>query len=133
MSNLPPRRGAASQVSPRRGDGSRGAVGLHIGSVRITPIRSALAVALVGSLAYIAWAVLEVNDSALIPMITSGTAVLGLVFAALSVGAAIRMWQAWRDGAQGQTVLFSLLGGISGLAAIGCFAGALILALIWGS
>jgi hypothetical protein len=125
--------GNESHVSPRRPDGSRGRRGHFIGPVRITPIRAVLAVALVGSLAYIALAILTVKDSAQIPMVTSGAAVLTLTFAALSVGGAIRMWRAWQDGLQGQTVVFALLGGIAGMLALGSLAGTLVLALVWGS
>ena len=131
--NNPPSVRDDSHVSPRRPDGSRGRRGRFIGPIRITPIRVLLAVALFGSLAFIAVAVLTVKDSAQIPMVTGGAAVLGLVFAALSVGGAIRMWRAWQDGLQGQTVLFALLGGIAGALALGCFAGVLVLALVWGS
>jgi tryptophan-rich sensory protein len=107
-------------------------MGPHIGAVRITPTRAFLAIAFVGSLACIAYAILRVEDSAQIPMVTTGTAVLGLVFTALSVGGAIRMWRAWQDRMQGRTVLFAVAGGISGMIALGCFAGAIVLALMWG-
>lgn len=118
---------------PRRADGTRGRVGPHLGPVQITPVRAVLAIALVGSLGYIAYAILRVEDASQIPMVTSGTAILGMVFAALSVGGAIRMWRAWQDGEQGRTILFALLGGITGMIALGCFAGALVLALVWGA
>lgn len=130
---MPPSVRDDSHVSPRRPDGSRGRRGRYIGPIRVTPIRLVLAVALVGSLAYIGLAVLLVKDSAQIPMVTSGLAILGLVFAALSVGGAIRMWRAWQDGLQGQTVLFALLGGIAGALALGSFAGVLVLALVWST
>lgn len=108
-------------------------MGPHIGAVRITPTRAVLAIAFVGSLAYIAYAILRVEDAAQIPMVTTGTVVLGLVFTALSVGGAIRMWRAWQDRMQGWTVLFALAGGISGMIALACFAGAIVLALMWGA
>jgi hypothetical protein len=123
---------ASSHVVPRRSNGSRGRLGPHIGRVRITPTRAVLAIAFVGSLAYIAYAILRVEDSAQIPMVTTGTAVLGLVFTALSVGGAIRMWRAWQDRMQGRTVFFAIAGGIAGMIALGCFAGAIVLALMWG-
>jgi hypothetical protein len=122
-----------SGVVPRRADGSRGRSGPHVGPVQITPVRAVLAIAFVGSLIYIAYAILQVEDSAQIPMVTSGTAVLGIVFTAFSVGGAIRMWRAWQEGLQGQTVLFAVLGGIAGMIALGCFAAALVLGLVWGS
>jgi hypothetical protein len=123
---------ASSHVVPRRSNGSRGRLGPHIGPLRITPTRAVLAIAFVGSLAYIAYAILRVEDSAQIPMVTTGTAVLGLVFTALSVGGAIRMWRAWQDRMQGRTVFFAIAGGIAGMIALGCFAGAIVLALMWG-
>jgi len=132
MASRPPRVNASSHVVPRRSNGSRGRLGPHIGRVRITPTRAVLAIAFVGSLAYIAYAILRVEDSAQIPMVTTGTAVLGLVFTALSVGGAIRMWRAWQDRMQGRTVFFAVAGGIAGMIALGCFAGAIVLALMWG-
>ena len=132
MASRPPRVNASSHVVPRRSNGSRGRLGPHIGPLRITPTRAVLAIAFVGSLAYIAYAILRVEDSAQIPMVTTGTAVLGLVFTALSVGGAIRMWRAWQDRLQGRTVFFAVAGGIAGMIALGCFAGAIVLALMWG-
>ncbi|MEW5992522.1 MAG: hypothetical protein AB1736_14430 [Chloroflexota bacterium] len=132
MSTRPPRVDAQSHVVPRRADGARGRPGLHLGPVRITPIRVILAVAFVASLAYIGYAVLRVEDAAQIAMIATGSTVLGLVFAALSVGGAIRMWGAWRHGEQGRTVLFAVAGGLAGMIALGCFAGALVFALVMG-
>jgi len=133
MTAPPPRVGDRSHVVPRRPDGSRGRNGPHLGPLRITPVRTVLAIAFVGALAYIAYAVLRVEDAAQIPMVASGTTVLGLVFTALSVGAAIRMWRAWQDGLTGRTVLFAVSGGVAGMIALGAFAGALVLALVWGA
>jgi hypothetical protein len=130
MTARPPRLSDRSGVVPRRSDGSRAVTGPHIGPIRITPVRVALVIGLLGSLAYIAYAILRVEDDAQIPMVTSGAAVLGLVFAAIAVGAAIRMWRAWQDRFQGQTIVFAIVGGISGMIALGCFAGALILGLV---
>lgn len=133
MITPPPRVDDSSHVSPRRPDGSRGRRGRYIGPIEVTPIRAVLAIGLVGSLVFIVLAILLVKDSTQIPMVTTGTAVLGLIFGALSVGGAIRMWRAWQDGLQGQTVLFAVLGGIAGALALGCLSGALVLALVWGS
>lgn len=128
-----PRHDDRSPVAPRRADGSRGRSGPRLGPIAITPARVMLAVALLGALAFVAYAVLQVDDSAQIPMVAVGTAVLGIVFAAFAVGAAIRMWRAWQDGLQGLTFVFAVVGGVAGMVAIGCFAGALVLALVWGA
>jgi hypothetical protein len=133
MTVRPPRVDDRAHVVPRRSDGSRQRRGPHLGPVRITPVRVVLAIAFVGALSYIAYAVLGVEDSAAIPMVASGAAVLGLVFTALSVGAAIRMWRAWQDGLTGLTVAFAIGGGIAGMIALGCFAGTLVLALVMGA
>ncbi len=66
-------------------------------------------------------------------MVTSGIGVLGIAFAATSGGGAVRMWQAWQGGREAETVLFALLGGIAGMLALGCFAGTLVLSLVWRS
>ena len=122
-----------SQVSRRRPDGSRARPGRFLGPIQITPIRAVVGIALFGSLAYIGIAVVFVKDNAQLPMVTSGLAVLGLVFASLSLGGAIRMWRSWQDGSQASTIFFALLGGIAGMIALGCFAGTLVLALVWRS
>jgi hypothetical protein len=132
MTSRPPRVDARSHVVPRRPDGSRGRLGPHIGPLAITPVRVVLAIAFLGSLAYIAYAVLRVEDAAQIAMVATGSTVLGLVFTALSVGGAIRMWRAWQDGQQDRTILFAVAGGISGMIALACFAGALVFALVMG-
>jgi len=133
MTARPPRVDSRSGVVPRRPDGRRGPTGPHLGPIQITPVRAVLAAALAGSLAFIGYAILFVKDSAQIPMVTAGVAVLALIFAALSVGGAIRMVRAWEDGLQGQTILFAVLGGIAGMIAIASFAGAIVLTLIWGA
>ncbi len=105
----------------------------HLGPFAITPFRVVLVLGFVGSLAYIAWAIVKVRASTQIPMVTFGFGVLGIVFAAASAGGAVRMWQAWKGGFQAQTLLFAVFGGIAGMLALGCFAGALVLSLVWGA
>ncbi len=133
MTVMPPHSARSSDVGsrPRRGSSKR--TERHVGPVAVTPFRIILGVVFVGALGYIAWAIVNVDDSAQIPMVTSGMAVLGLAFTALSAAGALRMWQASRANAQGQAVLFALLGGIAGMAALGCFAGTLVLSLVWGA
>jgi hypothetical protein len=120
------------QVSPRRPDGSRGVRGPHIGSVRITPIRVVLAVALAGTFLYIIYAI-TVRDASQIPMLASGAAVLGIVFTALAVGGVIECYRAGRAGDGRRAMLLAIAGGLASMVAAGCFAGAMVLALVWSA
>ncbi|TAL12353.1 MAG: hypothetical protein EPO00_01930 [Chloroflexota bacterium] len=105
----------------------------HVAQFAITPFRVVLVVAFLLALVYIAWAILKVDDSAQIPMVTSGIGALGIVFAATSAGSAVRLWQCWKDGLQSQTVVWAIVGGVAGMIALGCFAGTLVLSLVWGA
>ncbi len=103
---------------------------MFVGPVRVTPMRIVLLIALVGSFAYLAYALLVVRDTNAIPMLASGAAVLGIVFLALAVAGAKATWEAGRDGAAGQALLLAVGGGIAAMIGFGCFAGAVILALV---
>jgi hypothetical protein len=100
--------------------------------VRITPLRGALAIALVGSGIFNLAALLLVHEAAQIAMLSAGLLVMGLTFAALAVGGGIATWRAGADGRSGEALALAIAGGLAGLAAAGCFAGAVVLALIWG-
>jgi hypothetical protein len=99
--------------------------------VRLTPIRLVVGVAFLGSGGFIAYAILRVGDTTQIPMLSSGFAVLGLAFAAVSLGALIQLWRAASDGRSGRALALGIGGGLMGVAAIGCFAVAALLALLW--
>jgi hypothetical protein len=120
------------QVSPRARDGSRRAPapGPHLGPVRITPTRVFVGIALVGSIGYLVYA-LTVRDANQIPLLATGAAILGTVFAALAVLGVVRTYRAGRDGRGGSAVLSALAGGIAALIAFGAFATAAVLALLW--
>ena len=118
------------QVSPRMPDGSRGRVGLHVGPIRITPTLTVFIVALVGSLAYLAFAV-TVRDASQIPMLASGAAVLGVVFVALAAAGAVRTYQAGVDGRNVRALGLAVGGGLAALIGFVCFAAAIVLALVW--
>jgi hypothetical protein len=125
------------QVSPREADGSRGRGddsrtpgGMYLGPVRITPMLVVLVVALVGSLAYVAFA-LTVRDTTQIPMLVSGAVVLGVVFIALAVAGAVRTYQAGVDGHGGRAFGLAIGGGIAAVIGFVCFALAIIGALVY--
>src|SRR5690606_34311482 len=75
-------------AEPRRSEPRSRAVGPHVDPVRITVTRVVLSVALLGGLAFLAYAVI-VRDQLQVPLMASGFAIVGLVFAAIAiVGAA---------------------------------------------
>ncbi len=118
------------QVSPRNADGSRGRVGQHLGPIRLTVTRITLAVALIGSLLYVAFA-LTVRDASQIPMLSSGAGVLGLVFGALAIGGAVSLYRAASAGQNGRAFGYAVLGGIAAVASAASLAAAVILARLW--
>jgi hypothetical protein len=134
----PPRRtsGSARRVVPDPEDGwgpgtRRRRSVPHLGPLAITPFRVVLALAFLGSGAYIAAAILFVRDTSQIPMLSSGFAVLGLASAAVSLGFGVAMWRAATSGGSGRALVLAILGGGFGLAAIGSFTLTVVLALLW--
>ena len=121
---------ARSQLSARRPDGRRERRGLYIGPLHITPIRVALLIALFGSVAYLLYALVVVRDTNALPMLSSGAAVLGIVFIALALAGAKGTLDAGREGATGRAFVLAIGGGIAAIIGFGCFAGAIILALV---
>ena len=121
-----------TQVSPRNTDGSRGRRprgGLNLGPLAITPTRVMLAVAVVGSLAFLAYA-LTVRESTQIPLLAAGLLVLGLVFGALAVSGVIATYQAGAGGRPLRAMALAILGGNASIIALGCIAGSIVLALM---
>ena len=105
-------------------------IGPHIGRVRVTPVRATLAVALLGGLGFLAYSVL-VRDALQVPLMTSGFAIVGLVFAAASILAVRAVVRAGREGRDAAAVLTALLGGLVAVGALLSLAVAIILGLIW--
>ena len=118
-------------MSRRNPDGTRAREGAHLGPVRITATRIILLVAVAGSVGYLAYA-LTVRDATQIPMLASGAAVLGIVFAALALAGAIETVRAARDDRPGRSVVAAIFGGVAGIVAFACFAASAVLALLWG-
>ncbi len=101
----------------------------RVGPIAITPTGVLLAVALIGSAAYLLYAI-TVRDASQIPMLVSGAAVLGVVFVAVAVTGLIATWRSSLRGSDGRAIGHALVGGIACLAAAGCFAVALILGMV---
>jgi hypothetical protein len=106
---------------------------MQLGRFRLTPISLVVIAAFVGSGAFIAYAILKVRDTSQIPMLSSGFGVLGLAFVAVAVGALIQLWRAASARRMGRALGLAILGGLLGLAAIGCFTATVLLALLWRS
>jgi hypothetical protein len=101
----------------------------RIGPIAITPTGVLLVVALLGSVAYLLYAV-TVREASQIPLLASGAAVLGIVFVAVAVTGLIATWRSSLQGSDGRAIGHALIGGIACLAAAGCFAAAIILGMV---
>jgi hypothetical protein len=88
-----------------------------------------LAIALIGSIAYVAYAI-TVRDASQIPLLASGAVVLAIVFGALAAYCLRETWRAGLEDRGGRALLIALVGGVAAIAASGCLAGALILFLL---
>lgn len=124
------RRGAAERAgSTFRAGGLR----INAGGLRINPLALLVAGAIVFAIFYISWAVFRVRDVAQIPMLSTGFLVLGLALGVIAVSAAIRMWRAAERARTGRAMVLAIVGGLAGLAAIGCLTVTILFALVWRS
>ncbi len=122
------RDGRRRPAAARRTEGGR--AGPHLGRIRVTPLRVTLTVALVGGLVFLAYATF-VRDQLQVPLMATGLAVCGLVFAAIAVLSVSAVVRAGRDGHDGTAVLTALLGGVCAVGSLMLLAGAVIMSLIW--
>ena len=94
---------------------------------RISPVAIFLVIAIVGSIAYMAY-VLTVREATQIPLLASGAVILAIVFTAL---AAFCLRSIWRGGTEpgqgGRTMLTAIVGGLAAMAAAGFVAASIIL------
>ena len=103
--------------------------GARIGPLPITPTAVLLAIALVGSIAYLLFALTN-RDPRQIPLLASGAAVLGIVFVAVAVAGLLATWRSSLSGRDGRAIGHALVGGLACLAAAACFAAAIILGMV---
>ena len=80
-----------------------------------------VAVAMIGSIAYILYVVTQVQDEQ-ITLLGYGFGVLGATFAAIAVGSLVLMWRAASRARASRALGLAIVGGIAGMLAIGCFA-----------
>ena len=89
-------------------------------------------VALLGSVGYILWVVRTVQDQQ-IQLLSYGFVALGLTFAAIALACVFGMWRAASRAEGGRSFGLALVGGISGLAAIGSFSVAALMTMVLSS
>ncbi len=106
--------------------------GLYVGPLKVTPAVVLVAIAMVGSLAFILYVVFRVEDEQ-IPLLGAGFAVLGASFAAIAIGSLVGMWRAASRARAGRALGLAILGGIAGLIAIGCFTFTALSTMVWTS
>ena len=97
--------------------------------IRLTPTRVLLAVALVGSAGFLAYA-FTIRDSTQMPLLSASAIVLGLVLSALSITGFVEVIRAGNEARAGRALVAAVVGGLAAIAALACFAGAAILAQI---
>jgi hypothetical protein len=105
--------------------------GRHLGPIPITATGILIVIALVLSIAWLGYTI-TVRDASQIPLLASGTVVLGIVFAAIAIVGGRATWRSSVRGRDARAFGHALVGGIAWLAAAGCFAGAIILFLLRG-
>jgi hypothetical protein len=114
------------QEAPRGG----GREGRSFGGLRITLAVVVVGLAMVGSLVYIGYVILAVDEEQ-IPLLAGGFAVLGASFVAVAIGTLLGMWRAASRAEVGRALLLAIVGGLAGLAAIGCFTVTALSAMVW--
>jgi hypothetical protein len=93
----------------------------------ISPVAIFLAIAIIGSIAYMAY-VVTVREATQIPLLASGAVVLAIVFGALAAFCLRTVWRAGLErGSGGRALLTAIVGGGAAIAAAGFAAGAIIL------
>ena len=93
----------------------------------VTAPRIALVIAIIGSVIFLALAVLARN----IPLLASASAVFGIVFVALAVVGGRGTWQAATDGRNRRALGLAVGGGLAAIIGLASLALAIDLALIW--
>jgi hypothetical protein len=91
-----------------------------------------VAVVMVGSLAWIVWVVLKVEDQQ-IPLLAFGFIGLGGSFVAIAVAALAGMWRAASRSEGGRAFVLAVVGGVAGLAAIGALTVTALLTMVWNT
>ena len=95
----------------------------------VSPGAVLLAIALGGSVVFALYT-LTVREASQIPLLASGSAVLGIAFVAVAAYAVRAAWQAGLDRRSGRALALALSGGVSAMIGAGGLAGAIILFML---
>ena len=106
--------------------------GLYLGPLKITPAVVLVAIALIGSAAFIAYVTLRVEDGQ-IPLLGAGFGVMGACFATIAIGSLVEMWRAASRARAGRALALAIIGGIAGLIAIGCLTFTALATMVWNT
>jgi hypothetical protein len=106
--------------------------GPHIGPLSITLPVVLVAIALVGSAAFIVYVTLRVQDGQ-IPLLAAGFGVMGACFILIAIGALVGMWRAASRASAGRALGLAIVGGIAGLIAIGCLTFTALATMVWNT
>lgn len=96
---------------------------------RLTPGIVFLAVAVIGSIAFVLYTI-TVRDASQIPLLAAGAAACGIAFLALAAYALRATWRAGVDGRTGRAFGIALGGGIAAIIGFAFVAGAIVLFLL---
>ena len=116
---------APTPVPPRRR-------GLYLGPIKITPALVLVAIALLGSAAFVLYVTLEVEDEQ-IPLLAAGFGVMGASFAAIAIGSLVGMWRAASRARAARALGLAIVGGAAALIAIGCFTFTALATMVWNT
>jgi hypothetical protein len=124
----PPAQGPAPSpeppIAPRRG--------LYLGPLKITPALVLVAIALIGSGAFVLYVVFRVEDEQ-IPLLGAGFGVMGACFAVIAIGTLVEMWRAASRARAGRALGLAIVGGVAALLAIGCFTFTALATMVWNT
>jgi hypothetical protein len=106
--------------------------GPYIGPLKITPAVVLVAIALIGSAAFVLYVTFRVEDGQ-IPLLGAGFGVMGACFAAIAIGSLVEMWRAASRARAGRALALAIVGGGAGLIAIGCFTFTALATMVWNT
>ena len=106
--------------------------GLYLGPLRITPAVVLVAIALIGSAAFVLYVTFRVEDEQ-IPLLGAGFGVMGACFAAIAIGSLVEMWRAASRARAGRALGLAIIGGVAGLIAIGCLTFTALATMVWNT